>query len=50
MQGKIDDPNYPEDTWAKMQHTHENPSGTTTVIHYWQNLGTGMAHGFKFTW
>ena len=38
MKGKINDPRYPEDVWAKMQHVHENPGGTKTVIHYWENL------------
>jgi hypothetical protein len=48
MQGKINDPAYPESLWAKMQHTHYNPGGSTTVIHYWENLQTGARHGFKF--
>jgi RHS repeat-associated protein len=59
MQGKIKDPRYPEDVWAKMQHTHEHPElldaagnllqeAKTTVVHYWQNLVTGLREGFKF--
>ena len=48
MQGKIKDPSYPEDAWAKMQHVHEHPGGTTTVVHYWQDLKTGARKGFKF--
>jgi hypothetical protein len=48
MQGEIDDPMYPEDIWAKMQHVHENPDGTKIVIHYWENLQTGAREGFKF--
>jgi RHS repeat-associated protein len=48
MQGKINDPRYPEEVWAKMQHVHEHPDGTQTVIHYWQNLQTGAREGFKF--
>jgi hypothetical protein len=48
MQGKINDPKFPENVWAKMQHVHENPGGTQTVIHYWENLQTGAREGFKF--
>jgi hypothetical protein len=48
MQGKINDPKFPEDVWAKMQHVHEHPGGTQTVIHYWENLQTGAREGFKF--
>ena len=48
MKGKINDPRYPEDVWAKMQHVHENPGGTKTVIHYWENLQTGAREGLKF--
>lgn len=48
MQGKINDPKYPEDLFAKMQHVHQNPDGTKTVIHYWENLQTGSREGFKF--
>ena len=48
MQGKIVDPKYPENIWAKMQHVHEHPDGTRTVIHYWENLQTGAREGFKF--
>jgi RHS repeat-associated protein len=48
MEGSINDPNYPEDVWAKMQHVHENPDGSNTVIHYWENLETGVREGFKF--
>ena len=48
MQGKINDPRYPEAIWAKMQHVHQHPGGNQTVIHYWQNLQTGLSHGFKF--
>ena len=31
-----------------MQHVHEHPGGTKTVIHYWENLLTGVREGFKF--
>jgi hypothetical protein len=48
MQGKINDPRYPENVWAKMQHVHPHPDGTQTVIHYWENLQTGAREGFKF--
>jgi RHS repeat-associated protein len=48
MEGQIGDPDYPEDLWAKMQHVHENPDGSNTVIHYWENLETGLREGFKF--
>jgi RHS repeat-associated protein len=48
MEGKIGDPAYPENQWAKMQHVHQNPDGTNTVIHYWENLESGETHGFKF--
>jgi RHS repeat-associated protein len=48
MQGKIKDPRYPGNVWAKMQHIHENPDGTKSVIHYWENLQTGAREGFKF--
>jgi RHS repeat-associated protein len=47
MEGRINDPKYPEDAWAKMQHVHQNPSGTKTVIHYWEHLPTGLREGFK---
>ena len=48
MQGKINDPKYPEGDWAKMQQVHEHSNGTQTVIHYWENLETGAREGFKF--
>lgn len=48
MQGKINDPRYPKDVWAKMQHVHEHPGGAKTVIHYWENQQTGSREGFKF--
>jgi len=43
MQGQINDPAYPENVWAKMQHVHGD-----TVVHYWQNLKTGVREGYKF--
>ncbi|MDQ6772223.1 MAG: hypothetical protein M3024_04425 [Candidatus Dormibacteraeota bacterium] len=48
MQGRINDSQYPEDVWAKMQHVHQHLDGTRTVIHYWENLLTGVRKGFKF--
>jgi RHS repeat-associated protein len=48
MQGRINDPKYPEGLWAKMQHVHEQPDGSQTVIHYWENIQTGAREGFKF--
>lgn len=48
MQGKINDSRYPEDIWAKIQHTHTTPEGTNIVVHYWQNLVSGIRTGFKF--
>lgn len=48
IQGQIKDAKYPKDLWAKVQHVHEHPDGTTTVIHYWENLQTGAREGFKF--
>jgi RHS repeat-associated protein len=59
MEGKIRDPRYPENLWAKMQHVHVHPEVTdpygnvlqemqTTVIHYWENLLTEFREGFKF--
>ncbi|MDR3414385.1 MAG: RHS repeat-associated core domain-containing protein, partial [Formivibrio sp.] len=43
MQGGINDPAFPENVWAKMQHVHGD-----TTIHYWLNLLTGERTGFKF--
>jgi hypothetical protein len=47
MKGKIKDALYPENEWAKIQHTHSYPDGGKTVIHYWENLLTGDREGFK---
>lgn len=46
MQGKIKDATRAG--WAKMQHVHTNPDGTNIVIHYWQEIKTGVTEGFKF--
>jgi hypothetical protein len=48
MEGEINDPAYPEDVWAKMHHEHINPDGTKTIVHYWENIETGLREGFKF--
>jgi hypothetical protein len=48
MQGKINDPAYPEGDWAEIEHVRVNPGDSRTVIHYWQHLPTGQRHGFKF--
>jgi RHS repeat-associated protein len=52
MKGKIKDPKYPEDTWAKMEHVvktvDEAGQVRKIVIHYWENLLTALRHGFKF--
>ena len=48
MKGLIKDPAYPEEIWAKMQHVHEALDGESKiVIHYWENLETGLRTGFK---
>jgi RHS repeat-associated protein len=48
MEGRINDPRYPEDDWAKMSHVHVGPGGVRTEVHYWENLKTGVREGFKF--
>jgi RHS repeat-associated protein len=49
MQGKINDPRYPEDKFAKMEWTHYDCNGKkVATIHYWKNLETGELSGFKF--
>lgn len=48
MKGKIKDPKYPADKWAKMSHTHENPDGSIVEVHYWKNRSTGATEGYKF--
>jgi hypothetical protein len=48
MKGAINDPKYPENLWAKMQHVHPTPDGNSIAIHYWKNLQTGQCEGFKF--
>jgi len=49
MKGLINDPKYPEEIWAKMQHVHYDlETGKNIAIHYWENLQTGIREGFKF--
>ncbi len=49
MKGKIKDPRYPEDEFAKKQYVYRNTKdGKPVVIHYWENLKTGAREGFKF--
>ncbi|MGE4240054.1 RHS repeat-associated core domain-containing protein [Ramlibacter sp.] len=49
MQGFIKDPAYPSELWAKMQAVHfDQQAGRNIVIHYWQNLQSGVREGFKF--
>lgn len=44
----IQDPKYPESDWKKMKHNHAHPDGTKTEVHWWENIGTGARHGYKF--
>ena len=49
MQGLVNDARYPESVWAKMQYVQTSlTTGENIVIHYWQNLVTGVREGFKF--
>ena len=48
MKGKIGDPRYPTEEWAKKQHLHEALDGSEINIHYWENRLTGETHGYKF--
>ena len=48
MLGKIKDPRFPEDVFAKMSHVHKTPGGETIEIHYWEKVTTGERFGFKF--
>jgi len=48
MQGKINDPKFPADEWAKMQHVHTTPEGQNIVIHYWERTVDALRTGFKF--
>ncbi len=47
MEGEINDPQYPEDAWAKMEHVHRSLEGSKTTVHYWEHLATGLREGFK---
>jgi len=48
MQGKINDPRFPADQWAKIQHVHTTPEGQNIVVHYWERLADSLRTGFKF--
>ncbi|GLQ93432.1 hypothetical protein GCM10007901_23830 [Dyella acidisoli] len=49
MAGRIKDPAFPEDVYAKMEHVHQDlVTGENIVIHYWEELLTGVRSGFKF--
>jgi len=49
MAGRIKDPAFPEDIYAKMEHVHRDlVTGENIVIHYWEELATGIRSGFKF--
>ena len=47
MEDEILDPMY-RNKFNKMQHAHYNSDGSKTVIHYWEEIGTGKLSGFKF--
>ncbi len=47
MEGRINDPQYPEDAWAKMEHVHRSLDGSKTTVHYWEYIETGLRAGFK---
>jgi hypothetical protein len=49
MTGKIGDPSYHPNDWAKMEHVHKTPSGQNVTVHYWKNRADDAKnHGFKF--
>ena len=48
MAGRIKDPRYPTERWAKMSHTHRHTSESQTEVHYWKNRETGATEGYKF--
>jgi len=47
MKNKINDLQF-KDTHTKMEHSHKNPNGNNTTVHYWRNNATGEGSGFKF--
>ena len=47
MEGRINDPRYPDDLWAKMRYVHRSQDGSTIVVHFWENVLTGAREGFK---
>jgi len=48
MEGRIGDPRYPENVWGKFQVIRTDyETGKNIVIHFWQNLETGIVEGAK---
>ena len=47
MNGKINDPKYPQEEWAKKQYKMKYKN-SEAVIHYWEHRITQARHGFKF--
>ena len=48
MQGRINDPSYPENLYAKMEYVHTAlNTGVATVVHYWNEIATSVTNGFK---
>ena len=48
MLGRINDPRFPEEIWAKMAYIHTCLDGTKMEVHYWLNFAiTGEAMGGK---
>ncbi len=45
MEGKINDPTYPEDEWAKMSHVHEYPDGSKRKFTTGNTLKPGLVKG-----
>ncbi|WP_448659154.1 polymorphic toxin-type HINT domain-containing protein [Sphingomonas sp. CJ99] len=47
MQGRINDPRYPEHLFGKFAYRHVGRDGTAIEVHFWRNLKTGAEFGFK---
>lgn len=47
MRGSINDPAFPEAAFVKMQHVHELQNGENIVIHYWEEIATGLRDFFR---
>jgi RHS repeat-associated protein len=47
MEGRVADPRFPEGLYAKMHYVHEGLNGQNIVVHYWQEILTGIGVGFK---